>query len=67
MFQIPDQMSIPLPMVTIMQNGRAAPGKLNCVKEFMVIPKHDMPLKKVSIKHVSVYIRMMLATYTQQN
>jgi len=40
-------LSVPLPMVTIMQSGRAAPGKLNCIKEFMVIPKHDMPLKKV--------------------
>lgn len=44
--KLPEKMSIPLPMVTIMQSGRAAPGKLNCVKEFMVIPKHDMPLKK---------------------
>lgn len=44
--QIPEKFSVPLPMVTIIQSGRAAPGKLNCVKEFMVIPKHDMPLKK---------------------
>lgn len=32
------QLRMPLPMVTIMQSGRAALGKLNCVKEFMVIP-----------------------------
>ncbi|CAG2238619.1 ENO [Mytilus edulis] len=44
--EIPEKFSVPLPMVTIIQSGRAAPGKLNCVKEFMVIPKHDMPLKK---------------------
>ncbi|CAG2254761.1 ENO [Mytilus edulis] len=44
--EIPEKFSVSLPMVTIIQSGRAAPGKLNCVKEFMVIPKHDMPLKK---------------------
>lgn len=34
----PCQLRMPLPMVTIMQSGKAALGKLNCVKEFMIIP-----------------------------
>ncbi|KAK7458963.1 hypothetical protein BaRGS_00039047 [Batillaria attramentaria] len=34
----PCQLRMPLPIVTIMQSGKAALGKLNCVKEFMVIP-----------------------------
>lgn len=53
--QVPDKLSVPLPMVTIMQSGRAAPGKLNCVKEFMVIPKHDMPLKKSMVYIQQIY------------
>ncbi|KAL8616578.1 hypothetical protein ACOMHN_036610 [Nucella lapillus] len=32
------QLRMPLPMVTIMQSGKAAAGKQNCVKEFMIIP-----------------------------
>ncbi|XP_076436308.1 enolase 4-like isoform X2 [Babylonia areolata] len=32
------QLRMPLPMVPIMQSGKAAVGKLNCVKEFMIIP-----------------------------
>lgn len=32
------QLRMPLPMVTIMQSGKAAGGKQNCIKEFMIIP-----------------------------
>lgn len=40
-------MRVPIPMVTIIQSGRSAPGKLNCVKEFMVVPKPGMPIADV--------------------
>lgn len=40
-------MRVPIPMVTIIQSGRSAPGKLNCVKEFMVMPKPGMPIADV--------------------
>lgn len=40
-------MRVPIPMVTIIQSGRSAPGKLNCVKEFMVVPKTGMPIADV--------------------
>eukprot|EP00105_Crassostrea_gigas_P036773 XP_019920921.1 PREDICTED: enolase 4-like isoform X4 [Crassostrea gigas] len=42
--EIPKDMRVPIPMVTIIQSGRSAPGKLNCVKEFMVVPKPGMPI-----------------------
>ncbi|XP_061194453.1 enolase 4-like isoform X1 [Saccostrea echinata] len=44
--EIPKDMRIPIPMVTIIQSGRSAPGKLNCVKEFMVVPKPGMPISE---------------------
>ena len=40
--------SLPLPMVTILMSGKLAPGKLNCVKEYMIIPKPGMPLQEVN-------------------
>ncbi|XP_060075515.1 enolase 4-like [Ylistrum balloti] len=44
--EAPFEMTIPSPMVTIIQSGRAALGKSNCVKEFMVVPKPGMPLSQ---------------------
>ncbi|KAK6185600.1 hypothetical protein SNE40_007799 [Patella caerulea] len=44
-------LSLPLPMVTILQAGRAATGKLKCIKEFMVIPKPGMPMKQ-AVEHI---------------
>ena len=49
---MPSEFKIPLPMVTILQSGRAALGKSNCIKEFMVVPKPGMPLSEVCIKRV---------------
>ena len=45
--QVPTEFRIPLPMVTILQSGRAAPGKSNCIKEYMVVPKPGKDLKEV--------------------
>ena len=39
---------VPLPMVTIFQSGRSAPGKSACVKEYMIVPKPGKQLKEVS-------------------
>ncbi|XP_033756351.1 enolase 4-like isoform X4 [Pecten maximus] len=44
--EVPFEMTVPLPMVTIIQSGRAALGKSNCIKEFMVVPKPGMPLSQ---------------------
>lgn len=46
-FQAPSELRLPLPMVTIIQSGRPAPGKLNCVKEFMIVPSPKLSLQKV--------------------
>ncbi|XP_074642222.1 enolase 4-like [Tubulanus polymorphus] len=60
-----ESIKLPLPMVTIMQSGKAAPGKQNCVKEFMVIPKPDMPVKE-SIKNISnIYQTVLKTLYTK--
>ena len=40
-----------LPMVTIMQSGKAAGGKLNCVKEFMIIPSPGLSYGQVTIAY----------------
>ncbi|XP_022344151.2 enolase 4-like isoform X4 [Crassostrea virginica] len=48
--ETPKDMRLPIPMVTVIQSGRSAPGKLNCVKEFMVVPKPGMPLAE-SLKY----------------
>ncbi|XP_041369209.1 enolase 4-like isoform X2 [Gigantopelta aegis] len=49
------QYTLPLPMVTILQNGRSAPGKLNCVSEFMVIPKPGMSAHEGIEKIVQIF------------
>ncbi|CAH1784880.1 unnamed protein product [Owenia fusiformis] len=50
--QAPGSYTLPVPMVTILQSGKAAPGKLNCVKEFMITPKPGMPVQEAA-KHIS--------------
>lgn len=36
--------SLPLPILTICQSGKASPGKANCVKEYMIVPRPDMAI-----------------------
>lgn len=38
---------LPLPMVTIVQSGKVAPGKVNCIKEYMVVPGTELAPEKV--------------------
>ncbi|KAK2167327.1 hypothetical protein LSH36_29g02078 [Paralvinella palmiformis] len=51
--KIPKTFCLPLPMVTILMSGKLAPGKLNCVKEYMIIPKPGMPLREVVSRAVN--------------
>ncbi|XP_067938081.1 enolase 4-like [Watersipora subatra] len=37
--------TLPLPMITLAQSGKAALGKCNCIKEFMIVPRSDMPMQ----------------------
>ena len=48
-FQAPCEFRLPLPMVTVLQSGRAAPGKSNCIKEYMIVPKPGKDLKDVRV------------------
>ncbi|XP_052282820.1 enolase 4-like isoform X2 [Dreissena polymorpha] len=53
--QAPKQYRMPLPMVTIFQSGRSAPGKANAIKEYMVVPAPGKPLSESIPKIVAVY------------
>ncbi|GFS07021.1 enolase-like protein ENO4 [Elysia marginata] len=55
---------IPLPMVTIIQSGKSVPGKVNCVKEFMLVPGVTMPVEKSieHIQHIYQYVAKSFAT-----
>ena len=48
------ELQLPLPMVTIMTSGKIWPGKLNCVKEFMIVP---------NAKNFSENFRLGVETY----
>ncbi|XP_013420699.1 enolase 4 [Lingula anatina] len=50
--KMPSKFCVPLPMVTILQSGKAFPGKLNCVKEFMLVPKPGMPVQE-AMRHMT--------------
>ena len=41
------QLRMPLPMVPIIQSGKAAAGKLNCIKEFMIVPSPGLSFTQV--------------------
>ncbi|XP_046368304.1 enolase 4-like isoform X2 [Haliotis rufescens] len=49
--EMPSTLQLPLPMVTIIQGGKGAAGKMNCIKEYMVIPKPGVPLRE-SMKNI---------------
>ncbi|KAK3765998.1 hypothetical protein RRG08_002241 [Elysia crispata] len=55
---------IPLPMVTIIQSGKSVPGKVNCVKEYMLVPGVSMTTEKSieHIQHIYHYVAKSLAT-----
>ncbi|XP_052795928.1 enolase 4-like isoform X3 [Mya arenaria] len=53
--QAPQQYRMPLPMVTIFQSGRAAPGKSNCVKEYMLVSPPGKLLNESVPKIFAVY------------
>ena len=37
---------LPTPLISLIQSGKAAPGKNNCVKEFLIVSRPDMPLEE---------------------
>ncbi|KAH3833657.1 hypothetical protein DPMN_106970 [Dreissena polymorpha] len=45
--QAQKQYKMPLPMATIFQSGRSAPGKANAIKEYMMVPAPGKPLSDV--------------------
>ena len=53
--QAPEKYKLPLPMVTILSSGRLWPGKMNCVKEFMLVPKPGMPATEVTHLGLDTY------------
>lgn len=53
--EVPEKLQMPLPMVTVLASGRTAPGKLNCIKEFMVVPSPNMSLKEAVKGILKIY------------
>lgn len=53
--QTPKQFRMPLPMVTVFQSGRSAPGKSSCIKEYMLVPKPGKPLTETVPQMVAIY------------
>ncbi|KAL3864520.1 hypothetical protein ACJMK2_006194 [Sinanodonta woodiana] len=53
--QTPDKYHLPIPMVTVLHSGRAAPGKSNCVKEFMIVPRPGKLLEETIPQITAVY------------
>lgn len=53
--QTPKKFRMPLPMVTIFQSGRSAPGKSCCIKEYMLVPAPGKPLCETIPQIVAVY------------
>lgn len=40
---------MPIPLVTILQNGKGFNGKQNLIKEFILLPKPHLTVQKVKI------------------
>ncbi|ELU06760.1 hypothetical protein CAPTEDRAFT_221626 [Capitella teleta] len=53
--EIPCAFKMPLPIVTILGSGKGALGKLNCVKEFMVVPRVGFSLNEAMKEISAVY------------
>ncbi|XP_046576097.1 enolase 4-like isoform X1 [Haliotis rubra] len=53
--EMPNTLQLPLPMVTIIQSGKGAAGKMNCIKEYMVIPKPGVPLRESINNILGIY------------
>ena len=64
--QVPSEFRLPLPMVTILQSGRSAPGKSNCVKEYMVVPKPGRPLRE-SVPQIQNIYNHIINTILNKN
>lgn len=64
--QVPSEFRLPLPMVTILQSGRSAPGKSNCVKEYMVVPKPGRPLRE-SLPQIQNIYNHIIKTILNKN
>ena len=55
---------MPLPMVMIMQSGKAAAGKQNCIKEYMVIPSPGLSYAQVHrTLHALLYVHWHLEPF----
>ena len=46
--QVAEKCEIPIPMLNIMNSGKAAAGKQNVIKELLLIPKPGITLQKVT-------------------
>ncbi|KAH0623716.1 hypothetical protein JD844_006793 [Phrynosoma platyrhinos] len=45
--EMPKELAVPLPMITVLSCGKSSPGKLNLMKEVMLIPPAWLTIKQV--------------------
>ncbi|KAL5022807.1 hypothetical protein ScPMuIL_001962 [Solemya velum] len=63
--EISKSFKLPLPMVTIIQSGKSALGKLNCVKEFMIVPKPGVHMHTALQQIGNVYNNVVKNLYSK--
>lgn len=56
---------LPLPLITLIQSGKAALGKNNCVKEYMIVPRPDMPMYEAVSAATKMHEFMLKSMYAK--
>ena len=56
---------LPLPLVTLVQSGKAALGKSSCVKEYMITPRPDMPTSEAISTMAKIHESLLKAVYSK--
>lgn len=56
---------LPLPMISLAQSGKAALGKNNCIKEYMIVPRQDLPLSEAITTAAKVHEAITKSLYAK--
>ncbi|XP_063806122.1 enolase 4 [Pseudophryne corroboree] len=50
--QLPSELVLPTPLITLLSYGKSSPGKLNLMEEVMLVPKPGLTAREVCLLHV---------------
>lgn len=56
---------LPLPLIMLLQSGKAALGKNNCIKEYMITPRPDMPMLEAISAATKIHESILKAVYNK--